>query len=198
MDFVKSQAQFLLDKNDLPFNNCHASTIAVLPDRDRVLVAYFAGQKEGSGDTAIWLSVRDSVSAGGQWQPARRIIAEAGLAHWNPVLHAQDGRLWLFYKVGPDVHHWTTRIATSDDDGESWSEPRELVSGESAPRGPVKNKLLVMSNGERLAPGSVEDDRYWDAFVDLSDDRGTSWNRVDIPIEHVQPVSAKRGASGRG
>lgn len=194
MDFVKSQAQFLLDKNDLPFNNCHASTLAVLPERDRILVAYFAGQKEGSGDTAIWLSVND----GEKWRPARRIMAEAGLAHWNPVLHAEGGRLWLFYKVGPDVHHWTTRVATSDDGGDRWSEPRELVSGDRTPRGPVKNKLLVMSNGEWLAPGSVEDDRYWDAFVDISADRGAGWRRVGIPIEHVQPASAKEGGVWQG
>ena len=50
----------------------------------------------------------------------------------------------------------------------------------------MKTKVLVMSNGEWLAPGSVEDDRYWDAFVDISSDNGQHWQRVDIPIAHHQ------------
>ncbi|MBK5143669.1 exo-alpha-sialidase [Budviciaceae bacterium BWR-B9] len=186
MHFIKQSSQFLLDVNHQLFNNCHASTLVVLPDSDQLLVAYFAGQKEASGDTAIWLSrcVR------GEWQPAQRAIAQDGLAHWNPVLHYQCGTLWLFYKVGPDVHHWITRYVTSGDGGYSWSQPQELVPGDPLPRGPVKNKLLVMSNGEWLAPSSIENDRYWDAFVDISADLGECWQRVDIPIAHIHPVSA--------
>ena len=37
------------------FRECHASTIALLPD-GRVAVAYFAGTREKSPDTAIWFS----------------------------------------------------------------------------------------------------------------------------------------------
>lgn len=55
----------------------------------------------------------------------------------------------------------------------------------------MKNKVLVMSNGEWLAPGSVEDDRYWDAFVDISSDNGQHWQRVDIPIAHHQGGQAE-------
>lgn len=182
MQLSQQPSQFLLDAQHQLFNNCHASTLVVLPESGDLLVAYFAGQKEASGDTAIWLSR----CVDGQWQTAQRTIAEDGLAHWNPVLHYQFGTLWLFYKVGPDVHHWTTRYVTSGDGGRNWSKPMELVEGDNSPRGPVKNKLLEMSNGEWLAPGSVEDDRYWDCFVDISADLGESWQRVDIPIRHIQ------------
>ena len=137
----------LLPADQRDFANCHASTLALLP-QENVVVAYFAGTKEGAGDTAIWLSRREH----GAWLPPQRAIAEPGLAHWNPVLHWQAGRLWLFYKVGPDVHHWVTRVAVSDDGGVSWSIPAALVENDPLPRGPVKNKLLVMSNGEWLAP----------------------------------------------
>ena len=37
------------------FRECHASTLALLPD-GRVAAAYFAGTREKSPDTAIWLS----------------------------------------------------------------------------------------------------------------------------------------------
>lgn len=46
--------QLLFDEGSC-FRECHASTIALLPD-GRVAVAYFAGTREKSPDTAIWLS----------------------------------------------------------------------------------------------------------------------------------------------
>ncbi|MGK2888380.1 MAG: exo-alpha-sialidase [Candidatus Malihini olakiniferum] len=66
------------------------------------------------------------------------------------------------------------RVAVSDDGGVSWSTPATLVENDPLPRGPVKNKLLVMSNSEWLIAGSVEDKRYCDAFVNISADSGIS------------------------
>lgn len=180
MGFTQLKRHKLLAEEQQSFRQCHASTLVILPGEGNLLVAYFAGEKEGSGDTAIWLSRCES----GVWQPAYKIMSEAGLAHWNPVLHDSHQRLWLFYKVGSDVHHWTTRFTVSDDLGLSWSTPEPLVAGDKQPRGPVKNKILVMSNGEWIAPGSREDARYWDAFADISSDEGLTWQQVSIPIEH--------------
>lgn len=186
MPFTEKARRFLLPETQTDFAQCHASTLVVLPSQNTMLAAFFAGTKEGCGDTAIWLSRAQS----GEWLPARRIMAEPGLAHWNPVLHEEQGTVWLFYKVGPDVHSWTTRVALSYDGGVSWAPPRPLISGDPQPRGPVKNKLLVMSNGEWLAPGSTEDDQHWDAFVDLSADRAATWRKIDIPFEHQRPGEA--------
>jgi predicted neuraminidase len=179
MNIAMEERKFLLTDGHALFNNCHASTLARLPDGD-LLAAFFAGLREGEGDTAIWLAS----SRQGQWQTPRRIFAETGLAHWNPVLHVDGRRIWIFYKVGPTVHDWTTRTAFSEDGGESWSAPRPLVPGDKSPRGPVKNKMITLSNGDWLAPGSVETEQYWDAFVDCSPDAGANWQRHDVPIEH--------------
>lgn len=189
MPFVMKETQFVLDNAHSLFNHCHASTIARVPNSERLLTAFFAGDKEGSGNTAIWLAIKE----GNDWQPAQPVVKNPGVAHWNPVLHVDPstGNIWLFYKTGPDVHSWTTQYVISKDGGNSWSLPSELVSGDVTPRGPVKNKVLVMSNGEWLAPGSVEDDRYWDAFVDISSDNGQHWQRVDIPIAHHQGGQAE-------
>jgi predicted neuraminidase len=62
----------------------------------------------------------------------------------------------------------------------------------------VKNKLIVMSNGEWLAPGSVETATTWDAFVDVSPDCGNYWERCDIPIVHAQPGARRDGAMWDG
>jgi predicted neuraminidase len=161
------------------FGNCHASTLVLLPNQER-LVAFFGGQREGAGDVAIWL-VRGT---GDTWQAPVRLVAEEGLAHWNPVLLAEGTTVWLFYKVGTTVHDWTTRWTVSHDGGHHWEAPKPLVPEDDAPRGPVKNKLIVMSNGEWLAPASIETAETWDAFADISGDRGATWTRAEVPLDH--------------
>ncbi|WP_134497430.1 sialidase family protein [Microvirga pakistanensis] len=173
------QKHFVMPLDHNLFGNCHASTLVLLPNGER-LVAFFGGQREGAGDVAIWLARGD----GSQWQMPRRLMAEEGLAHWNPVLMADGETVWLFYKVGSTVHNWTTRWSVSRDGGHHWDPPRPLVPGDHAPRGPVKNKPIVMSNGEWLAPASVETETTWDAFVDISGDQGATWMRVDVPLDH--------------
>jgi len=165
------------------FGHCHGSTLVVLPDGG-LLAAFFAGQREGAGDTAIWLSRR---TASG-WQRPNRVFARDGVAHWNPVLHAEGSRVWLFYKTGPSAHDWIQQWAVSEDAGHHWTEPRPLAAGDPTLRGPVRNKLLVLSDGDWLAPGSVETDRYWDAFTDRSTDKGRTWHKATVPLDHHTTV----------
>ncbi len=179
MKIGKTEHCFLLPQAHALFAQCHASTIAKLPDGE-LLAAFFAGEREGAGDVAIWLAR----TAGGIWQMPRRSFAEDGLAHWNPVLHVAADSVWIFYKVGATVHDWTTRCAQSFDLGLSWSASRPLVPGDTRPRGPVRNKLIVAANGDWIAPGSVETDEFWDAFVDVSADQGRTWSQFDVPIDH--------------
>ena len=58
MPFVMKETQFVLDNAHSLFNHCHASTIVRVPDSERLLTAFFAGDKEGSGNTAIWLAIK--------------------------------------------------------------------------------------------------------------------------------------------
>lgn len=168
------------------FGQCHASTIVALDD-GRFLVAFFGGRREGEGDVAIWLAEGDGVT----WGRPRRLMAEDGLAHWNPVLFRDGEAIHLFWKVGPTVHDWITRWSTSHDGGRSWSDPKPLVAGDTAPRGPVRNKPIRLADGTWLAPGSVETPDLWDAFADLSTDGGRTWNRRDVPIDHTRRTPAE-------
>jgi predicted neuraminidase len=189
MQLLAQERSALVPAKPRPFEACHASTVVPLPGGRR-LVAFFAGQREGTGDTAIWLC---RAGASG-WNTPERTFAEPGEPHWNPVLHAEGEEVWLFYKVGASVHDWSTRVAHSLDGGQTWSPPRALVPGDLAPRGPVKNKLIVLSDGAWLAPASVEDDRHWDAFTDRSTDRGRTWVRSEVPLTHISGTDDPGGA----
>lgn len=172
----------IFPENGSAFSQCHASTIIILPNGDK-LVAFFAGTKEGHSDTAIWISRQ----ASGEWLAPVKVIDEPMLPHWNPVLYYELGKIWLFYKVGSDVQQWVTKIVVSNDLGYLWSSHQFLVEGSTAPRGPVKNKLIQLSNGEWIAPNSIETDCYWDVLVDKSTDSGVSWNESLVPCDH-QPT----------
>jgi predicted neuraminidase len=76
-----------------------------------------------------------------------------GEPHWNPVLfHDQErSRVLLYFKVGWTIKKWETFVTESTDDGRTWSEPVELVPGDHGGRGPVKNKLIVLADGDSLA-----------------------------------------------
>lgn len=169
-----------------PFASCHASTLAVLPDGD-IVAAWFAGTREGDPDVDIWISRR----SGGHWSAPEVVAGEEGIPHWNPVLFAADnGRLILYYKKGHKIPVWFTMAMESRDQGRTWTKPVELIPGDIGGRGPVRNKPIVLADGSWLAPASIEDE-YWDAFVDISADRGRSWTMSRyVPIAHSSPRQA--------
>ncbi|CAE6410311.1 unnamed protein product [Rhizoctonia solani] len=187
------QKEFIV-KDDPRQPECHASTLVVV--RDYILAAWFGGEKEGRADVKIWLSKRSST---GQWSQPCIVAAEEGVTHWNPVLFAPNPiktpeRVILFYKTGTPIPRWKTWMIESTDGGETWSPRRELVYGdESGGRGPVKNPVIVLANGDWASGASVEVTRpngkgVWDAFCDISPagpEQGTLWIRSPlIPLDH--------------
>lgn len=159
------------------FRGCHAGTLASLKN-DNILTAWFAGSHEGHTDTAIWIAKRNN----GIWSAPAKVAKVKDEQHWNPVLfNPGNGKIYLFFKVGRDIPIWETWLVTSDDEGETWGKPEILVPGDtSGGRGPVKNKPIILSNGNWLAPGSVETKKYWQANVDISSDYGQSWQQSNL------------------
>ena len=156
---------------NLSGRNCHASHI--LPMSDGSLFAvWFEGTQEGQSDVCIWGAHR---TAAGTWQPKRRLTPDDGQPHWNPVLFPlNDDTTLLFYKQGAPIAKWRTMVQRSTDGCRSFSPARELVPGDTGGRGPVRNKVIRLSNGTFAAPASNEDGQ-WRAFIDLSSD-GENWH----------------------
>lgn len=194
----------LIVKNNDNFKSCHASNVCYLSN-GTIMVVWFAGSKEGAADISIWGAIRKDET----WSEPKIIANENEVAHWNPVLFQKDNKeLVLFYKVGDTIATWKTMVKYSNDCGETWSNERELVPGDVGGRGPVRNKVIQLSNGRILAAASSEDST-WRSFADISDDNGFTWkksndiyanlneNRETSKNMHEIPVS-EQSYIGRG
>lgn len=202
-EFKSITKEYICGKNP-PFQSCHASSVAALPDGS-IFSVWFAGSKEGADDVSIWGSRRKNEA----WSRPHIIAQQENLPHWNPVLFVRpDGAVLLFYKVGKEISSWQTRIMVSLDNGESWSQPQELVSGDRGGRGPVRNKVISLSNGRWLAPASLENGE-WRCFADHSDDGGLTWRKSNevfadlgkernINPEYKDIPVSEQSYSGRG
>lgn len=180
MKLILDEKQTIFQPRSAGFLSCHASTLLRL-EEGKALCAYFAGEKEGSDDQAIWLSR----SFNGKWIAPERLFYFPGTKVWNPVLHRDANRILMYFKKGDSVIVWITMVSESTDDGATWSEPCEAVPGDRLPRSTTRNAICVCHDGTWLAPNSVENGKTWDAYVDMSTDRGKTWTMRLIPLSHV-------------
>ncbi len=158
------------------FKSSHASTVVKMPNGN-LMSAFFAGTAEGNKDIRIWYSIYD-----GEWSEPKQMVSSDPVAHWNPVLVNYGSYVRLYYKVGMEIPYWVTKYTDSYDNGQTWSEPQELVAGDtSGGRGPVKNKVLITKSGKIIAPASSEQGE-WKAFFDISEDGGNTWTRTDFVV----------------
>lgn len=152
------------------FASSHASTIVELKSGD-LLAAWFGGSGEGNPDVAIWSARR----SGGVWSKPVKLASEQGSPCWNPVLfHERDGRLWLYYKVGPSPSEWAAVRKYSDDEGLTWSAADSLPAGLL---GPIRAKPLVLADGTIVAGTSVEAYKTWSIWIERSID-GKAWKKI--------------------
>jgi predicted neuraminidase len=184
LNCVISQAQWKKVKEEIvfklpPFKNCHASTL-VETKSGALLLSFFRGSQEGKKDVSIWLC---SLNEGNNHIPT--IVADGIVSDtlrypaWNPVLFEESkGKLFLFYKVGPNPRHWWGIYKTSENNGKSWSDPVTLPKGIL---GPIKNKPIQLSNGIILSPSSVEEENgRWKGYIEKSVDGGKSWTLIQL------------------
>ena len=196
---VKDSRKEFIFEEDREFQSAHASTLIALENGD-VLAAWFGGSWEKGNDVTIWISRRTEAG----WQKPCRVAESWGIPLWNPVLFRRpDGRIILYYKEGKTISQWKTLVKYSDDNGKTFSEAKELVNGDIGGRGPVKNKPIQLTNGNILAPASIEGD-LWDCFIDISKDSGETWTASSliptrrIGYDMVDRVFDRRHCYGKG
>ncbi len=181
------KSEFIWKTGDITAPSCHASTIA--GTKDGLLAAWFGGTEEGNKDVGIWVSRY----AKGSW--SKPVEVANGIQNklwrypcWNPVLFNSGNKILLFYKVGSSPSTWWGMLMTSDDEGKTWSEsvklPRNIL-------GPIKNKPVLLENGDLLCPSSTENDS-WSVHMEITPDFGKTWERTaalnDKTIGAIQPT----------
>lgn len=115
----------------------HSATAIEIGD-GRIRAFWYGGSREGARDVAIYTSVFDGDIGGWSGEvpvttreetqrDVRRYVKKLG----NPMVsRGSDGRLWLFY-VSVSIGGWSgsaINFRVSEDDGESWSAAKRLVT----------------------------------------------------------------------
>ncbi|WP_229668730.1 sialidase family protein [Edaphobacter acidisoli] len=163
--------KFIFEPGSTSFPSSHASTIVELKNGD-LMAAWFGGTHERAPDVAIW----SSRNVHGVWSQPIELAREPNIPEWNPVLfHTKDGKLWLYYKVGPSPGEWSARRMFSTDEGLTWSKPEQLPAGLL---GPIRAKPLVLPDGTIVAGTSFEAYKTWAAWVERSTDDGKTWAKI--------------------
>jgi len=181
------KSEFIWKTGDISAPSCHASTI--VHTSDGLLAAWFGGSDEGSKDVGIWISRY----TGGKWTGPDEVAN--GIQNklwrypcWNPVLYNSGSKILLFYKVGQSPSTWWGMLMTSDDGGKTWSESSRLPKNIF---GPIKNKPILLENGELICPSSTEHDG-WMVHMEFTPDFGKTWERSgalnDKSIGAIQPT----------
>ncbi len=176
-------SEFIYDA--APFPECHASTIEETPAG--LVAAWFGGTEEGDKDVGIWVSRH----LDGKWTEPVEVadgVQHSTLRHpcWNPVLFQQPGgALQLYYKCGPSPSTWWGMLTESEDHGETWSHPCRLPETID---GPVRNKPVLLENGDLLCGSSTEYDG-WVVHFEITPDAGRTWERVG-PIHSKEEFNA--------
>jgi predicted neuraminidase len=187
--------EFIYEK--APFPESHAATIAETPAG--LVAAFFGGTKERNPDVCIWVCRM----VNGQWTPpqnvANGIMPDKRYPTWNPVLYqVPNGELLLFYKIGASPSTWQGWLKTSKDNGVTWSDAKSLPDGYI---GPVKNKPVLLSNGDLICPTSTEGNKgpnSWLIHFEITPDFGKTWRKVgplkaEPAIGGIQPSILDHG-----
>lgn len=188
----------------------HTYRIPALEVTDEgTVLAFCEGRRGSAGDTGdIDLLLTRSTDGGRTWSEPRVIWDDAGNTCGNPCVVAdrEAGVVWLLstWNLGEDHEHAiiagtsadTRRVFSlrSDDDGLTWSAPREITSdvkrddwtwyatgpgsGIQLQRGPFRGRLVIPC--DHIEAGS---NRYY-SHVIYSDDHGATWQLGGSSPEH--------------
>lgn len=172
-----------------PWTTAHGPGLLETPG-GTILCCWFAGTYEGDTDINIVVSRLEKGSS--QWTEPTYISHDDDRSDQNPSLFlAPDGEIWCMYtsqlgrQPGKDNMQYTSVVKRqiSTDDGLSWGAPEVMFPDEGTF---ARQPIQILSNGRWIyglwlctdsSSGLAGDP----SAVQISDDQGKTWHRVDIP-----------------
>ena len=164
------------------------------------LLAFCEGRRHGAADTgAIGLVLRRSMDGGRTWETLQTVWEDGSNTCGNPcpVVDAKSGAIVLLMTHNDGADHeaqimagtsksprtvWVTR---SEDDGKSWSAPREITASVKRPdwtwyatgpgvgiqllQGPHRGRLVIPCDHAEAGT------KLYGSHTIFSDDRGATW-----------------------
>lgn len=179
-----------------PFPQAHSATIVETPTG--LVSAFFGGTKERNPDVCIYVSRHEN----GKWTAPQNVadgvMPDKRYPTWNPVLYQiPGGDLLLFYKIGASPSTWHGWMRSSKDGGKTWSAATSLPEGYI---GPVKNKPVLLSNGNLFCPTSTEGNKVgnsWQVHFEVTPDFGKTFRKVGPiaadSLDAIQPSILDHG-----
>ncbi len=173
---------------------------AIAVSRKGTVLAFAEGRRTTSDQSGNDLVLRRQ-PAGRPWTDLQVIADMGDDALNNPcVTVGSDGRIWLMfqrYPAGNSEYRITTGrygnvcrtyVMHSDDDGRSWSSPRDLTldlkPGWSRTLASGPGMGIVLKTGRMVVPFNMGDASGWRVFAAISDDNGASWRMGDMAPRH--------------
>ncbi|WNQ11320.1 sialidase family protein [Paenibacillus aurantius] len=199
--------QILFAAGDLGYHTYRIPSLLVT--KEGTVLAFCEARKNGAGDAGdIDVVLKRSLDHGKTWEPVRVIADEGANTIGNPcpVQDRETGTIWLLLCRNAEDGHEKDILAgkaardvlvmKSDDDGLTWSEPRDITADVKRPgwtwyaAGPChavqlqSGRLLVPCNHAVLNPETGTSGPYT-AHVIYSDDHGETWRIGGIAGEYT-------------
>lgn len=157
---------------------------ALITAQNGDLIAFSEGRQSILDDGDIDIVVRRSTDFGQTWSDIAVVVDNNGDTAGNatPILLADSGRLLLVYCVNPgdDANNRSVFVLSSDDNGNTWSEPRDITASIKPSgwtwyaTGPGRG--IVTKNGRIVVPCNHEDESgVRSSHIIFSDDGGDTW-----------------------
>jgi len=178
--------------------NSEGDFIQLKDGRLMFVYSHFTG---GGGDhDAAYLSARYSDDGGKTWTEEDEIIVsnEAGMNVMSvSLLRLQTGEIALFYLRKNSLSDCRPVLRISDDEGETWTDPVEIIPEEKMGYYVLNNDRVVqLSNGRLIASVAQHNAPQWPEFTGyahimayISDDYGRSWRRSTTVLHPNSTVS---------
>lgn len=206
----------LFVSNDGTFKRYRIPSLIVT--KKGTLLAICEGRVDGGGLTGnIDLVLRRSLDAGLAWQPLQKIadLGDDTLGNPCPVVDRETGTIWLPFTRSPGKFSETQIVAgqssgpttvwviRSDDDGVTWSEPRDISATTRQEKwgwyGTGPGIGIQLANGRLLIPSyhTEPGSGMYRSHAIFSDDHGETWKLGETVGEHTaecQAIERRDGA----